>query len=74
MRTSPGWGGAHGGVETTWRRATRVTEATVGTFMDFPTAREFAFAAIREVRLGECVVARDAAANVIVGRVEKLTA
>lgn len=57
-----------------WEAATSIEPDTIGIAMDFPTVRAFNFVAIREVRLGEYAMARDADGEPVVGRISEVTA
>lgn len=56
-----------------WDAGSSIGSETVGIAMDFPTVRSFSFVAIREVRQGSYVMARDSADRIVLGQVADIT-
>ncbi|RDI75570.1 protein of unknown function DUF87 [Gaiella occulta] len=57
-----------------WEEADELGPDLLGVVMDFPSVRELRFVAVREVSVGQLVVASDAAETTVVGEIRELTA
>jgi hypothetical protein len=57
-----------------WETAAAIGPDTVGMVLDLPSARSFAFAAIRDLSVGQYVTASDPDGGTVVGRIAEITA